>query len=366
MRIITTLLFLFLFSSLKLYGNTVHVIVDYTMNKNRLDLIKEKYSDVISKKTNLDIIYIGKGITKEKLGRYEEFKVGCGFDECAEIVDYINENRYDFSCLIREFPKCSNLQDEYGISIITDLNKSQKKNLKKSDRILLIDLKGIEKQSLPSIIINANVNEVNAGEEVIFNAQISNTSLAGTLEWFENGIKVESRVLKYSTIPDQDIQVTCKWSFEDCKVESNMAYIKVKRCELAIPFSLYFENSAIYSRNVKNPNKVYVYPMNDSNGSRVILIKQDCFFSEFEMEVLNQNGTVIGKKIFQINEKSSNQILQFLSIRDKKVVAVDVQDLIDPFKEQFIFIRIIPTKIPMIERNIPKYEVFFTSCSPNE
>jgi hypothetical protein len=106
--------------------------------------------------------------------------------------------------------------------------------------------------------------------------------------------------------------------------------------------------------------------MNDSNGSRVILIKQDCFFSEFEMEVLNQNGAVIGKKIFQINEKSSNQILQFLSIRDKTVVAVDVQDLIDPFKEQFIFIRIIPTKIPMIERNIPKYEVFFTSCSPNE
>ena len=260
MKINTIFVFLFLFLSLKLYGNTVHVIVDYTMNKNRLDLIKEKYSDVISKKTDLDIIYIGKGITKEKLGRYEEFKVGCGFDECAEIVDFINENRYDFSCLIREFPKCSNLQDEYGISIITDLNKSQKKNLKKSDKILLIDLKGIEKQSLPSIIINANVNEVNAGEEVIFNAQISNTSLAGTLEWFENGIKVESRVLKYSTIPDQDIQVTCKWSFEECKVESNIAYIKVKRCELAIPFSLYFENSAIYSRNVKNPNKVYVYP----------------------------------------------------------------------------------------------------------
>jgi hypothetical protein len=106
--------------------------------------------------------------------------------------------------------------------------------------------------------------------------------------------------------------------------------------------------------------------MNDSNGSRVILIKQDCFFSEFEMEILNQNGAVIGRKVFQINDKSSNQILQFLSIRDKSIVAVDVQDLIDPYKEQFIFIKIIPTKIQMIERNIPKYEVFFTSCSPNE
>lgn len=366
MKINITFLFLFAFFSLKLYGNTVHVIVDYTMNKNRFDLIKEKYSDVISKKTILDIIYLGKGITKEKSGKYEEFKVGCGFDECAEIDDYINENRYDFVCLIREFPKCSNLQDEYGLSNIADLNKSQKKNLKKSDKILLIDLKGIEKQSLPSIIITANMNEVNAGEEVIINAQISNTSLAGTLEWFENDIKVESRVLKYSTIPDQDIQVACKWSYEECNVESNIAYIKVKQCESAIPFSLYFENSAIYSRNVKNPNKVYIYPMNDSNGSRVILIKQDCFFSEFEMEILNQIGTVIGRKVFQINDKSSNQILQFLSIRDKSIVAVDVQDLIDPFKEQFIYIKITPTKIPMIERNIPKYEVFFTSCSPNE
>ena len=149
MKINTTFLFLFVFSSLKLYGNTVHVIVDYTMNKNRFDLIKEKYSDVISKKTILDIIYLGKGITKEKSGKYEEFKVGCGFDECAEIDDYINENRYDFVCLIREFTKCSKLQDEYGISNITDLNKSQKKNFKKSDKILLIDLKGIEKQSLP-------------------------------------------------------------------------------------------------------------------------------------------------------------------------------------------------------------------------
>ena len=101
MKINTIFVFLFLFLSLKLYGNTVHVIVDYTMNKNRLDLIKEKYSDVISKKTDLDIIYIGKGITKEKLGRYEEFKVGCGFDECAEIVDFINEKYFvgDFNYL---------------------------------------------------------------------------------------------------------------------------------------------------------------------------------------------------------------------------------------------------------------------------
>ena len=366
MKINTTFLFLFVFSSLKLYGNTVHVIVEKTMNKNRIELIKEKYSDVMSKKTILDIIYLGKGITKEKSGKYEEFKVGCGFDECAEIDDYINENRYDFICLIREFPKCTNLQEEYGLSNIADLNKTQKKNLKKSDKILLIDLKGIEKQSLPSIILTANVNEVNAGEEVFFTAQISNSSFVGTLEWFENGIKVESRVLKYSTIPDQDIQVTCKWSFEECKVESNTTFIKVKQCESAIPFSLYFDNSAIYSRNVKNPNKVYIYPMNDSNGSRVILIKQDCFFSEFEMEILNQNGAVMGRKVFQINDKSSNQILQFLSIRDKSIVAVDVQDLIDPYKEQFIFIKIKPTKIQMIERNIPKYEVFFTSCSPNE
>jgi hypothetical protein len=58
--------------------------------------------------------------------------------------------------------------------------------------------------------------------------------------------------------------------------------------------------------------------------------------------------------------------LQVLSIRDKSIYAVDVQELIDKYKEQVIQIKIIPTKISMLERNIPKYEVYFTSCSPYE
>jgi hypothetical protein len=354
--------FLFLFSSLNLFGNNVHVLVDYTMNQNRLNQIKEKYSIAFSKKTDVHIIYIGKGEIS-KSDKYDPFKVSCGFDECEEINDYLNENQYDFVCVIRELSKCNRLQDELYFE---DLNKSQKKNLKKSDNILLIDLKGVEIQPLPSISITPSEAEINAGEEILFNAQISNTSLKGTLEWFENGIKVESRILKYSTMPENDVQIICKWNFEDCTVESNEVNIKVKRCQSAIPYSLFFDNSAIYSRNINNSNKVYIYPMNDSNGSRVLLIKQDCFFSEFEMEILDKNDSLLGKKIFQINNKSSNQILQFLSIRDNSILAVDVQDLIDPFKEQFIYIRIIPTKIPMLEQNIPKYEVFFTSCSPNE
>ena len=365
MKINTRFFFLFLLSSLNLFGKNVDVLVDYTMNKNRLDQLKEKCSIAFSKNTVVHIIYIGNGKIFSESDKYDPFKVSCGFDECEKIDEYLNYKLPEkpFVCVIRELSKCNRLQDSLYFE---DLNKSQKKNLKKSDNILLIDLKGVEIQPLPSISITPNEAEINAGEEILFNAQISNTSLKGTLEWFENGIKVESRVLKYSTMPENDVQIICKWNFEDCTVESNEVNINVKRCQSAIPYSLFFDNSTIYSRNINNSNKIYIYPMNDSNGSRVLLIKQDCFFSEFEMEILDKNDILLGKKIFQINNKSSNQILQFLSIRDNSILAVDVQDLIDPFKEQFIYIRIIPTKIPMLEQNIPKYEVFFTSCSPNE
>jgi hypothetical protein len=361
---LTTLLFAF-----NSHAKTVSILVDYTMNKARLETIKEKYPKIISEKSDIRIIYLGKpGYYSGKLNKFEEFKVKCGFDPCLELESFYESNTFGFTCFLREYSKCSTFIDDYNIPSISTLSKTEKKKLKKSDVILLIDFKGIEIKPLPQIIINASNIEIEAGEEIIFNSQFLNSQISdfNSIEWFENGIKVEKGSKEYRTSPEESIIVKCKWYFEDCAIESNVLNITVKKCQNSIPYSLYFEAPEIFDRKEKNQNRVYIYPLNDSYASKVILIKQSCYFNEFKMQVLDKDGNFKSEKIFQINEKSSNDILQVLSIRDKSIYAVDVQELIDKYKEQVIQIKIIPTKISMLERNIPKYEVYFTSCSPYE
>lgn len=371
MKKIVVLLLLLHLSIPKSFGNEITLLVDYTITKARIENIKQKYAKIINEKSVLKIKYLGKeGFVKEQSNKFEELKYNCGIDECKELIDFYETNTFNFSCFIREFSNCSSLQDEYNLSTYTSeksLSKDEWRKLKKSNTILLIDLKGLGTILLPKISIVSSKNEINAGEEVIFKSEFSNFESFNfkNIDWYENDINVEKSAKEYRTIPEEDIEVKCIYVFDDCQIESELLHVEVKKCDNIIPFSLYFDAPEIFSRNSRNENRIYVYPLNNSEASKVLLIKQACYFNEFEIQVLNKEGEILGSSLIQINEAKSNEILQILNIRDKSIRAVDIKEFVDNYKEEFIFIKLIPTKINIAEKNIPKYELFFTSCSPN-
>jgi hypothetical protein len=371
MKFLLTASIIFLINIPITFGNKVTILVDYTMTKNRIDAIKKDYTYLFNENTDLEIFYLGKGLINPKFNKYEDFKTSCGFDECKEITNFLDNSDFIFKCFLKKFPKCINVQEDYSIPIWEPgsklKNKADKKSLRKSKNTLLIDLKGGSYNILPELSISTSESEIEAGQEIILNAQLTNTNISnsGILEWFTNDIKVENRKLKYTTTLDENTIFKCTWKFENCIIESNKIEIFVRKCEAPIPYFLYFDEPLIYGKKKENPNTVYIYPLNSSNAPKIILLKQSCYFKEFELQILNTNGIILKTKTFQIDEYRSRELLKLLNIIDENIKAIDIQTIIDPFKEQVLYLKVIPTKINMSERNIPKYEVFFTSCSPH-
>lgn len=370
MKFLLTASIIFLINIPITFGNKVTILVDYTMTKNRIAAIKKDYPYLFNEKTELEIFYLGKGLVNSKYEKYEDFKTSCGFDECKEITNFLDNSDFIFKCFLKQFPKCIDVQADYSIPIWepgSKLNKADKKSLRKSKNRLLIDLKGGSYNTLPELSISTSESEIEAGQEIILNAQLTNTKISnsGILEWFENDIKVDNRKLKYTTTLDENTIFKCTWKFENCTIESNKIEIFVRKCQEPIPYFLYFEVPKIYGKQGTNTSRVYIYPLNSSNAPKIILLKQSCYFKEFQLQILNSKGIILETKTFQIDESLSRELLKLLNIIDENIKAIDIQTIIDPFKEQVLFLKVIPTKINMSERNIPKYEVFFTSCSPN-
>ena len=374
MKFLLTASIIFLINIPITFGNKVTILVDYTMTKNRITAIKKDYPYLFNEKTKIEIFYLGKGLINSKSEKYEDFKTSCGFDECKEITNFLDNSDFIFKCFLKQFPKCIDVQADYSIPIWEPgsklnkaLNKADKKSLRKSKNRLLIDLKGGSYNTLPELSISTSESEIEAGQEIILNAQLTNTNISnsGILEWFANDIKVEIKKLKYTTTLDENTIFKCTWKFENCTIESNKIEIFVRKCQDSIPYFLYFEAPKIYGKQDGYPNRFYIYPLNSSNAPKIILLKQSCYFKEFQLQILNSKGVILEKETFQIDESRSRELLKLLNIIDENIKAIDIQTIIDSYKEQVLFLKVIPTKINTSERNIPKYEVFFTSCSPN-
>ena len=369
----TIFILLTLFSSIfsAFCANKVTVLVDYTMTKGRIDGLKKNHPQIFKEKTDIIVIYIGDGIKKLTSNKYEDFKLSCGFDECSEISSFLDNNNFNFTCSVN-FPKsCSDLQKDYAIASVENLSKQEKKELKKSTTTLLIDLKGVNSMDAPLIELYANNRVVDAGQEVEFNAKISNIKSVenSRLEWVFNGNKMkiieifdESKNFTFRTDLTGNTSVKCQLVINGCIYESAALNITVNECDFSIPYSLEFNAPLAFKINEKYPNRHIIAPLNNSDQSKIILIRQNCFFKEFELEVSNMSGMVLNKVPYKINEVKSRELLQFLSISENNIKAIDIKEAVENYTTQELFIKIIPMNLNIPYHNLPKYEVFFKDC----
>jgi hypothetical protein len=367
------LLYLILFCSIfsGYCANKVTVLVDYTMTRGRIDGLKKTHPQMFKEKTDIIVVYLGGGIKKLTSNKYEDFKLNCKFDECSEITSFLDNNNFNFTCSVN-FPKsCSDLQKDYAIASIENLSKQEKKELKRSINTLLIDLKGVNTIENPLIELNTNNRVVDAGQEVEFIAKISNIKSIenSRLEWIFNGDKMkiieifdESKNFSFRTDLQSNTSVKCHLIINGCVYESSILNISVNECTFSIPYSLEFNAPLAFKTIEKYPNRHYISPLNNSDQSKVILIKQKCSFKEFEVEVSNMSGIVLNKEPYKIDEGKSRELLQFLSISDINIKAIDIKEAVENYPSQELYIKIIPKNLNIPYNNLPKYEVFFKDC----
>lgn len=369
----TLLLFLIIFSSIfsGYCANKVTVLVDYTMTKGRIDGFKKNYPQIFKEETDITVVYLGSGIKKLTSNKYDDFKLSCGFDECSEITSFLDNNNFNFTCSVNFPTTCFDLQKDYAITSIENLSKQEKKELKRSLNTLLIDLKGVNKIENPLIELYVNNRVVDAGQEVELSAKISNIKSIenSRLEWIFNGNKMkiieifdESKNFTFRTDLAVNTTVKCQLVINGCIYESAALNITVNECDFSIPYSLEFNAPLAFKINEKYPNRHIIAPLNNSDQSKIILIKQKCYFKEFELEVSNMSGMVLNKVPYKINELKSRELLQFLSISENNIKAIDIKEAVENYPAQELFIKIIPKNLNIPYNNLPKYEVFFKDC----
>jgi len=353
------------------WANKVTVLVDYTMTKGRIDGLKKIYPKIFNEKRQVDIVYLSSGIKMLTSNKYEVFKPSCKFDERTELIRFVDNNNYDFKCVVNLPNSCLEVQQDYAIASIDNLPKDGKKDLKRSSNILLIDLKGVITIETPLIELYANNSIVDVGQEVEFRAKISNIKSVSDsrFEWIINGentkieqITNETKNFTFRTDLQSNSLVKCQLVINGCTYESSALEISVNECEFSVPYLLDFNAPLAFSMKEKYPNRHYIAPLNNSDQSKIILIKQKCFFNEFELEVSNMAGIILKTEPYKIDEEKTREILQFLSIKDNKIKAIDIKATIEYFPAQELFIKVIPKNLNIPYNNLPKYEVFFKDC----
>lgn len=364
MKIIIRLFFLIIANSV--LSKDITIVVDYTINKSRIATLKSSYSSILNDKNNIYFQYLGGEKFIWTDNQTHTFSTKCGFIECEELEQYMSKIGDGFITRIRPIEFCASLASDYSISDLSRLSRSDKKKLKKSQNIIILDLKGIKNIPLPDLIVNSSKSNIKAGENVELEVQVILNDISnskGKIQWYINSEQIEGESKVQITL-DKDSEIKCVWTFESCKTESNILKVKVEQCEYEIPYSLYFDVPQIYDRDSKDFNLIFIYPMHDANQSRVLLINQKCFFRDYEIEFFDEDKNLLDKKETIIDYEKSQEFLMNLQLTNPNLKAINVSDLIST--EKVLYVRIAPKNLNLRIENMPKYKVFFTSCSPIE
>jgi hypothetical protein len=366
---LNTIFIILCFSGLR--ANKVTVLVDYTMTKGKIDGLKKNYPQIFKDVNDVVVIYLGSGNKLQPSNKYDIFKPSCKFDESIELANFLDNNNFSFNCIINLPVSCQEIQRDYALPLIENLSKQNKKDLKRSSSTLVIDLKGVSTMENPLLELYANNRLVESGEEVEFNVKISNIkSITNSrIEWIVNGNKIkiievldETKNFTFKTDIQTISSVKSQLVINGCIYESPAIEISVIKCEFSVPYSLDFNSPLAFSTYEKYPNRHIVKPLNNSDQSKIILIKQRCFFKEFQLEVSNLNGDILNIVDYKINESNSREILQFLSIKDNNIKAIDIKEAVENYPTQELYIKVIPKNLNIPYNNLPKYEVFFKEC----
>lgn len=366
MRIIIKLLFLFIANSV--FSKDVTIIVDYTIDNNRIETLKKTYRSLINKKNKVVFQYLG-GETFNLKAKPPQFNAKCGFVRCNELEKLLPKFNNLFITTISGFSFCESIKSNYIISDFSKLSKTEKRDYRKSERIIILDIKGGKDKPLPDLIISSSKTYVKAGENIQLIVAVDKSENInipeGKLQWYINSEKIEGE-FKAATSLDTTSKIKCIWSNETCTKESNELTINVEQCSYKIPYSLFFDIPEIYGKDPDNPNINFIYPMDDSDQHRVLFIKQKCFFKDYIIEFFDKDNNLLKEEEIEINEEKSQYFLMNLDLDIKDLKGINVSDIIPKGSmETILFVRITPKKLNPQNKSMPKYSIYFTSCRPD-
>ena len=263
MRIIIKLLFLFIANSV--FSKDVTIIVDYTIDNNRIETLKKTYRSLINKKNKVVFQYLG-GETFNLKAKPPQFNAKCGFVRCNELEKLLPKFNNLFITTISGFSFCESIKSNYIISDFSKLSKTEKRDYRKSERIIILDIKGGKDKPLPDLIISSSKTYVKAGENIQLIVAVDKSENInipeGKLQWYINSEKIEGE-FKAATSLDTTSKIKCIWSNETCTKESNELTINVEQCSYKIPYSLFFDIPEIYGKDPDNPNINFIYPKSE-------------------------------------------------------------------------------------------------------
>ena len=128
----TPFVLLFLFFANTVFSKDIVIIADYTITNNRLDVLKKNHPSIFNEKNNIYIQYLGSQKFSVKEIKNHQFNIKCGFNECTELNELLNKIDGDFITSVRSLEFCTSIIDEFTIFDLSNLTKSEKKDLKKA------------------------------------------------------------------------------------------------------------------------------------------------------------------------------------------------------------------------------------------
>jgi hypothetical protein len=376
------------------HAANVTILYDYQIRQSNINDFQTRFSNIFKKHT---VIFQQLGFTQrysfekkskdinEKTVKSQE--PFCGYDKCEELEKFYDLYSFDRVYVIRGENLCLKTNKNVNLQPISELNK---KVLKDNINILIIDMKGYEPDLPPTLSLNTPSLKVTAKSLVKIEANLNfknNITKKGELIWKINGRKYDNSTDSILTIQIKENSfVNCVWQSDDnlCEVETNL-YIEAISCDSKIPCSLNFDNDEAFGvdlENKKNATTHYIYPIhfyNDTNTYYLLLVKQNCIFYEYKIELYDEKDSLINPKQNIENLLAKDQLYKttnidlWRSLLKKFKVDTELtpilltQATIDTkYQSKKLKILIRPYDIEFSPNLLLPYDVFFTPCNPNE
>lgn len=371
------------------YGHTSNItfLVDYNLSQTNIDDFKSDYAFLFKKQSlsfkrlgvdnKLDYDYKTKDFNFKSLNQTPS----CYYDQCRELKNFYARSSFDRVYIIRGEGLCLKVNNNTNLIPISKLKKN---DLKNDLNILIIDMRGYVADPPPKLILQTNSLKVSKGSSVNVIASLEfekDTYIEGNMQWSKNGVIIpDSKGSILSTSVMENSSIKCVWESEDgtCMVESELTIESID-CDDKIPFSLNFDLLDAFERDKKDPNLIYIYPLQLGTGKDhgeyyVLFVKQNCIFNEFTIRLDS-----CGKKINEVSynllsiddnykvtqrELFEDRLREFRYNKELTPIVFKIEN--DTLKSKQLSLFIIPQDIEVFEKYLPKVEVFFTFCNPND
>lgn len=389
-KLFTILLFFFANG----YAANVTILYDYQIRQSNINDFQTRFSNIFKKHT---VIFQQLGFTQrysfekkskdinEKTVKSQE--PFCGYDKCEELEKFYDLYSFDRVYVIRGENLCLKTNKNINLQPISELNKSV---LKENINILIIDMKGYEPDLPPTISLNTPSLKVASNSSIKIYANLNfknNITKKGELIWKIDGRRYDNSGDSILTIQiKENSLINCVWQSDDnlCEVETNL-YIEAISCDSKVPYSLNFDNNEAFGvdlENIKNASTHYIYPIHfdkDFNTYYLLLVKQNCIFNEYKIELYDEKDSLVNPKQKiesllsedKLNKTKNLDLWKNLLKNyklDEDLIPILLTDVTieDNFKSKKLRVLIRPQDIKVEQQFLPKYDVFFTPCNPNE